>query len=138
MSVEPNYKGSCLCGAIKLEISDEAKWTSNCHCPSCQKATSAAFATFVGFEKAVVAFTEGKPKVFNSSVGVKRSFCGNCGSPVSFEGEAWPGEIHIHAMILDKPAELEPGHNTYVRNRMPWVELDPDVPAYDTFPHDKD
>ena len=137
MSVDLNYTGRCLCGAIKVEVVMEPKWVSHCHCPSCQKATSAAFATYVGFDNTAVRFTGDTPKVFKSSPGVKRRFCDGCGSPVSFEGEAWPGEIHLHAVLLDQANEVEPQGHTFVKNQQPWIKLDDALPRADTFPRDE-
>lgn len=128
------YHGACLCGAIKLEISSEPIWTGHCHCPSCQKATSAGFATYAGFDKSAVLVKGDEPKVYKSSPGVIRRFCGKCGSPVSFEGETWPGEIHLHAALLKEAIDLKPEGHTYVRTKMPWVHLDDGLTQYDTFP----
>ncbi len=133
MSEEVKYTGRCLCGAVKAEIVAAPKWSSHCHCPSCQKATSAAFATYVGFERVAVRFLADEPKMYRSSPGVKRRFCGACGSPVSFEGEAWPGEIHFHALFLDQAREFEPKAHIYVKTRMPWVELSDHLPTFRKF-----
>lgn len=133
MTREPNYTGRCLCGAVKVEVVAEPKWVGNCHCPSCQKATSAAFATYAGFDVTAVRFTEEAPKVIKSSPGVKRSFCEKCGSPVSFEGEAWPGEIHLHVNFLDQSNELKPQGHTYIRTQKAWLHLSDDLPRTDTF-----
>lgn len=136
MAVEPNFTGRCLCGAITIEVVVAPKWVSHCHCPSCQKATSAAFATYVGFDALGVRFTGDAPKVYKSSPGVKRRFCAGCGSPVSFEGEAWPGEIHLHAVLLDQSNEIEPEGHTFVKNQQPWVKLADELPRSETFPKD--
>ncbi|WP_417461344.1 GFA family protein [Kordiimonas sp.] len=134
MSDDVKYNGRCLCGDVKVEIVAEPLWSSHCHCPSCQKATSAAFATYVGFDRTAVRFTAEEPKMYRSSPGVKRRFCGKCGSPVSFEGEEWPGEIHFHALFLEQAPVFEPEANIYVRSRMPWVELSQHLPKHDQFP----
>ena len=131
---ETNYTGRCLCGAVKVEIVAEPKWVGHCHCPSCQKATSAAFATYVDFDRAAVRFTADEPKLYKSSPGVKRRFCGACGSPVSFEGETWPGEIHLFALFLDQAAEFSPEGHTYTNTRMPWLKMEDGLPCFETFP----
>jgi hypothetical protein len=136
MVMEPNYTGRCLCGAVKVEVVAEPIWVGNCHCPSCQKATSAAFATYAGFDATAVRFTGETPKLFKSSPGVKRRFCSGCGSPVSFEGEAWPGEIHLHAILLDQSDDLAPEGHSYVRSRKPWLKLDDHLPETDMFERD--
>lgn len=130
------HNASCLCGAVKAEIVSKPKWVSHCHCPSCQKATSAAFATYAGFDAAAVQFTGDAPKMFKSSPGVKRRFCGRCGSPVSFEGETWPGEIHLHTGFLNDSDKLKPEGHVYTRTQKPWVKLADNLPTFDKFDGD--
>lgn len=114
----------------------DALWVSHCHCPSCQKATSAAFATYVGFDKAAVRFMGEEARLFKSSPGVERRFCHSCGSPVSFEGEAWPGEIHLHAGFINESDQLQPESHVYVRSRKPWAKTEDGLPTYRMFPRD--
>jgi len=130
---EPIFTGKCLCGAVKAEVYSQPKWVSHCHCPSCQKATAAAFATYAGFDATAVRFTEEAPKLFKSSPGVKRRFCPHCGTPVSFEGEAWPGEIHLHAGFINEADKLDPEAHCYVRAKRDWVELNDHLPTFDKF-----
>lgn len=130
------HSASCLCGAIKAEIAAPPKWVSHCHCPSCQKATSAAFATYAGFDASAVRFLGEEPRVYKSSPGVKRRFCGRCGSPVSFEGEAWPGEIHLHTGFVNESDALEPEGHIYTRTQKPWVKLADKLPTFDMFPRE--
>ena len=40
-----NLTGSCLCGAIRYEISGELKRFYHCHCQRCRKATGTGHAT---------------------------------------------------------------------------------------------
>lgn len=137
MSFEPDHTGKCLCGAVKLEVLGDPLWVGHCHCPSCQKATSAAFATYAGFNKASVRLTGDELTVFRSSPGVTRRFCNKCGSAISFEGEAWPDEIHLHMVLLDDAATFEPQGHTYVKTRLPWVHMQDGLPTHRTFGSDE-
>ncbi|RMB04608.1 GFA family protein [Eilatimonas milleporae] len=125
------HRGRCLCGTIAFEAVGEPKWVAHCHCPSCRKATSAAFATYVGFAVGQVRFTQGRPRAFRSSPGVTRSFCGECGSPVAFEGEVWSGEIHLHIGLFDDPVAFQPQSHSYVSTRLPWAETRDDLPVHE-------
>lgn len=133
MNGEPDHTGKCLCGAVKIEVVGEPLWVGHCHCPSCQKATSAAFATYAGFKKASVRITGEELRSFRSSPGVTRSFCEKCGSAVTFEGETWPDETHIHLVLMENAADFTPEGHTYVRTRQPWVKMQDDLPTHDTF-----
>ncbi|WP_262695925.1 GFA family protein [Kordiimonas aquimaris] len=125
----PNlHKGHCLCGNVSIEASGEPRWAGHCHCPSCQKAVGAAFATYAGFLAETVRINGDTLKTFRSSPGVTRRFCSNCGSAVSFEGEAWPGEIHLHLVLLDDAGMFEPQGHVYVKTQQPWLNLDDNLP----------
>lgn len=138
MTLEPDHTGKCLCGEVKIEVSGDALWVGHCHCPSCQKALGGAFATYAGFKKENVRLTGDTLTVFRSSPGVTRRFCSKCGSAISFEGEAWPDELHIHVALMKDAALFEPEGHTYVRNRLPWVHMDDGLPTHDKFsqPHE--
>ncbi len=136
MSFEPDHAGKCLCGSVKLEVLGDPLWVGHCHCPSCQKATSAAFATYAGFNKSSVRITGEELTMFRSSPGVTRRFCNKCGSAVSFEGEAWPDEIHLHLVLLDRAAEFEPQAHTYVKTKLPWLHMQDGLPSHRTFSSD--
>src|SRR5689334_9171233 len=101
-------EGGCLCGAIRFAADGAPKWTAYCHCASCRRHTGAPVSAYAGFETGKVRFTQGEPTYFESSPGVRRGFCGRCGSTLSFEGERWPGELHLHIGAFDDPASLPP------------------------------
>ncbi|WP_308909417.1 GFA family protein [Pseudokordiimonas caeni] len=128
--------GRCFCGNVKVDVVAEPLWVGHCHCPSCRKATSAAFATYAGFAAHAVMFRGKAPKKVVSSPGVIRRFCADCGSPVSFEGERWPGEIHLHVGFMDEPEKLVPTGETYLSTRLPWAHLEEKLDGVDTFPAD--
>lgn len=134
MTEDPLHTGKCLCGAVKLEIISEPRWVGHCHCPSCQKVSGTGFATYVGFAREHVRVTGDNLKLFKSTPGVKRFFCGECGCPIIFEGEAWPGETHVHLSVLDKAADLKPIGHAHIKTRMPWVHLEDELIKFETFP----
>lgn len=127
------HTGSCLCGAVKIATEGAPKWVAHCHCRSCQRAVGGAFATYAGFDRAKVSFEGAAPQKFESSPGVVRSFCGKCGSPISFESEKWSGEIHLFAVMLDDASDLKPEVHVQVADKMPWLHLEDDLPKFDKF-----
>jgi len=62
--------GGCLCGAVRYAVRGKPLWIARCHCESCRRATSAAFATYAGFRKERFTLTSGRPAHFRSSPGV--------------------------------------------------------------------
>src|SRR3569833_803611 len=62
-------KGSCLCGTVEYEIDQLDMSISHCHCDTCRKAHSAAYATNVGVMREHFRWAIGKEKLaaFESS-----------------------------------------------------------------------
>jgi len=117
-------KGGCLCGAIRFEAEGPAKWTSYCHCHSCRRHTGAPVSAYAGFERDRVRFTGGTMARFASSPGVQRGFCAKCGSTLTYEGERWPTEIHIHVGSFDDPEPFAPRGHAFETERVGWLHLD--------------
>jgi hypothetical protein len=123
-------RGRCLCGATRFLAQGQPKWIAHCHCESCRRATSAAFATYAGYAGTSVAWSGDAPGAYQSSPGVRRRFCRHCGSPMSFEGERWPGEIHLFVASFEDPAELLPQIHVHVEEQLAWVHLSDGLPRF--------
>lgn len=123
-------RGRCLCGAVKFAARGEPKWVAHCHCETCRRATSAAFATYAGYATGAVEWRGETPGVFHSSPGVTRRFCPRCGSPLSFEGERWPDEVHLFLPSFEEPASLQPKGHVFVEEQLAWVHLADELPRF--------
>ena len=93
---EQKSSGHCYCGAVSFEISGKSSWIGHCHCESCRRASGSVMTTFAGFHPDQVVFTGALPERYSTDDGVTRSFCGRCGSPVSYELADRPQDIHLH------------------------------------------
>ena len=91
-------------------------------CQSCRRHTGAPVSAYAGFEVAKVRFT-GELCHFESSPGVRRGFCGRCGSTLTYQGDRWPGEIHLHVGAFDDAATLPPTGHAFADERLPWLKL---------------
>lgn len=128
------YHGGCLCGAVRYNIQGAPEWSSHCHCRSCQRATGAAFTTWIGLKKDNFEITKGRIKVCNTSPGVERGFCDQCGTSLTYVAEeGWPGQIGILAPTLDNPAIAPPTVHVYVEHQLPWVKLNDGLPTREQF-----
>ena len=102
----------------------------HCHCESCRRQTSSPVATFVIVPKAALRFTSGQPKEFASSPGVRRSFCGECGSPISYRTDGVRmSSISTPARSSD-PSALAPQCHVHAVEQLPWFEVLDDLPRY--------
>jgi hypothetical protein len=120
---EAVHNGGCLCGAVRFEAQGAPKWTAYCHCDSCRKHTGAPVAAFAGFEREQVAFTGAELARYVSSPGVRRGFCSVCGSTLTYEGDRWPSEIHLHVGAFDRPQDFPPHGHAFAEERLPWLHI---------------
>ncbi len=124
--------GGCLCGAVRFRAQGEPIWVAHCHCPSCRRQTGAPFATYAGYAAAKFVVTDGLLAAYKSSPGVRRQFCAQCGSPITYESDRWPGEVHVLIGAMDAPEKFTPQAHVYVAHRLSWLRLDDDLPRYAT------
>lgn len=93
--------GGCQCGAVRFRVDGDLGEASVCHCRMCQKATGGLFGPYVGAPFEAVSWTRGEPGYFQSSNKVRRGFCRDCGTPLTFEyGQ---GNISFAIGALDNP-----------------------------------
>lgn len=123
-------RGRCLCGGVTFEYEGPELWRGYCHCESCRRNTASPVTAFLGVP-ADKARLEGETlAVFRSSPGVRRSFCNRCGTPMAYESENDPGEMHFYAACLESPADYAPQFHVHVGERLPWFEVTDDLPRY--------
>jgi hypothetical protein len=116
-------EGECLCGEVRFSAEGPPKWTGYCHCRSCRRHTGAPVSAYAGFERDKVCFTRGAPAYFTSSPGVRRGFCSRCGSTLSYEGDRWPNELHLHIGTFNDPSAFVPTGQAFAEERLPWLHL---------------
>jgi len=124
--------GGCLCGAVRYRARGEIKGVNNCYCAMCRKSSGAGFMTFVGFDRAEVELSGAPLVAYRSSKIAVRSFCGRCGSPLTFANDAEPEEIWLAAGSLDDAEAVRPGANWHLPDKLGWVPADETLPRVDS------
>ena len=122
--------GHCLCGAVKFAYEGEPKWTLNCHCESCRRAISAPMATWISVPRSAFRFTAAQPSYYASSKGVRRGFCPKCGSPLTYENEQIPDEVHVLVGALSEPGNVKPTAHVFVEDELSWFDTADELPRY--------
>lgn len=130
MAEEPVHEGGCLCGAVRYRVTGAPSWTGNCHCTSCRKASGAAFITYAVFPELRFEVVKGEPALYQSSPGVERTFCGRCGTTLTYRADRFPGDIQITVASLDRPEDMPPANHVWTSERLAWVHLADDLPQY--------
>lgn len=88
MSDQTTRTGSCLCGAVRYEVSGRLRPVIFCHCNQCRKQTGHVMAaTAARPEELHIHDDNGTLKWYRSSDAAERGFCANCGSTLFWRGE---------------------------------------------------
>lgn len=108
---EPALTGGCLCGRVRYRLK-RVQAAFFCHCSQCRKASGANALPWASVARADFVLTAGKLAVHASSAGVRRGFCGACGSPILFDKD---GEDAVDTTLgtLDRPDAVTPTHHIW-------------------------
>jgi len=120
--------GSCLCGAVRFEVSEPFALVSACHCTSCKK-LSGSWGTVSGRARsAAVRVVAGEASVtrYQPPEGRAKAFCSECGS--NLFGGGWPDSewCSVRLAALDVPFDRRPDRHIFVRSVAAWETLPDD------------
>lgn len=129
------FKGSCLCGQVKYELSAEPGEFGYCHCTSCRKASGSAHAANAPVDRADFHLREGINVIreFESSPGKFRAFCSNCGSPIYAYLAQSSDVVRIRLGSLDTPFQKQPKAHTFVSDKAPWEPIAHGIPQFEAW-----
>ncbi|MGR3649806.1 MAG: GFA family protein [Shimia sp.] len=74
-------RGFCFCRKITWEHEGASTWECYCHCDDCRRACSAPAVAWFGVPSKSFRWTGQALKTLQSSKGVYRHFCSDCGRP---------------------------------------------------------
>lgn len=103
-----------------------------CHCRTRRETASAPSLPFVTFPADAFAVTRGEPVASRSSPPVTRTFCGRCGSPLTYRNAGEPDLIDVMTCSLDDPEAFPPGFHVWVDHKPAWERVADGLPAYET------
>lgn len=126
---KPLYSGGCQCGAVRFHVEGALGSASICHCRMCQKAFGNFYAPLVSVGEAKLTWTRNEPKRFQSSNHVKRGFCAECGTPLTYEA---PDGVALSIGAFDAPEEIEPTVQWGVEVKLPYVDDLAKLPGFET------
>lgn len=123
-------EGHCLCGTVSYRWTAPPLWAMHCHCASCRRHCAAPVVSFFGLADGTWAWTGAEPRVFESSPGVRRSFCPVCGTPMTFAADRYPGETHFYSGTMATPEAYRATAHVHHDERLPWVDLADGLPRH--------
>lgn len=121
--------GSCLCRAIRYEVSVPITELRACHCKDCQKSSGAGGSVNAMLPSSGFRITHGTPKRFtvtaDSGRTLHRFFCGDCGSPLFSRREVLPEVTSLRIGTLDDAPVMKITANIWTKSARPWAFIDP-------------
>ena len=125
-----NIEGGCLCGAIRYRFAGEPRARSLCHCNTCRRATGGPTVAWVVLPSTSFAFTAGTPTAFSSSPGIVRTFCGRCGTSLTYQRVAEGETIDVTTASLDSPDEFPPTREIWLSHKLVWESTNEAMAQY--------
>ncbi len=126
------HEGGRFCGAVRYALPGAPTYSAHCHCRSCQRALGAGFATWSGVKPENFQVTKGQIAIYEPSPGVRRGFCQNCGTSLTYAGDDW-SDAAVLSATLDDPGAANPTTNVYLEHQRPWGVLDEKLKQYTRF-----
>jgi hypothetical protein len=122
--------GGCFCGAVRFEVHGPESFACFCHCHSCQHAAGAPVVAWATYDRDSFNVTLGDVHFYNSSPGVTRGICSACGTSISYEREARPGEIDLTLNCLDNPSAPVLKAHIWTEDKAPWFVIGDGLPVH--------
>jgi len=123
--------GRCLCGAVTYRIDSLPVRVSHCHCEQCRRSSGGVALTLATFNVDQVTFSGIAMKDVRPSDFATRSFCPECGSPMTFRFDGKPEFVAITVGTLDQPEHAPAIRHNFASEKIPWVNLDDHLPMKD-------
>ncbi len=124
-------RGRCLCGAVRYTVYGKLRERiSACHCHMCRRHHGGlGYYTSVATKDEIGIDGGDALRWYNSSPGVERGFCQNCGSTLFIREEKSP-VVDIAPGTLDEMPDLKVTQHIFVASKGDYYEIDDDLPRY--------
>ncbi|HET6526882.1 GFA family protein [Sphingopyxis sp.] len=126
-------EGGCACGAVRYRLDEKPYDTGWCHCCLCQHVSGSGGMVFTTVHKESYRIVKGEASVgrFLSTPFGSRTYCKDCGSPLTIHVDHQPGEIDVAAGTLDDPDAVAPAFHLYAAQAPAWMVMNALLPRYD-------
>jgi len=122
-------KGGCFCGAVRYEAEGETWHETLCHCSICRRTSGAPIVAWFTVKAGDFRIVAGEPARFRSSAAATRTFCGACGTALTFQSGGGD-EIDVTTCSLDDPERVPPKSHTWRASGLSWIGSADGLPAY--------
>jgi hypothetical protein len=108
---------------VKFQATGPVMSQANCHCDNCRRAAGAQAVAWITVHSSQFEFTSGEPKRYRTDTAAYRTFCGDCGTSLTYENDSRPNEIDITTGSLDDPESFAPTKDVFADEKLSWVSL---------------
>lgn len=122
------HTGGCHCGQLRYVVDATLDNVAHCHCSICRRTTGGIVTTWATVPLESFRWSTGTPAEYASSGSCIRYFCPNCGSQLALFTTLSPGTLDLTIATLDRPEAVPADRHIWVKNRLPWLSLDPQLP----------
>ncbi len=101
MPSQNEYKGSCFCGAVEIQVQGAPEAMGFCHCSSCRHWSAGPINAFTLWKPEAVTVTKGKDQLgaYNKTEHSIRKWCKACGGHVFTEHPGF-GLTDVYAAVI--------------------------------------
>jgi hypothetical protein len=121
-------RGSCLCGGVTFELTEEFERMTFCHCTNCKKISGGVGTANGRVRSEAIQVLSGDELLttFQPAEGTAKTFCARCGS--NLFGGGWPESerASVRLSAIDEPIEGKPDAHIFVRSVASWERLPDD------------
>ena len=118
-------KGSCQCGSVNYEVTDEPIATVACHCMDCQKLSTSAFSVSMILNRSGFRMLSGELKSWERPTASGRVavcwFCPDCGNRIFHADPEMPDVIRLKPGTLEDTSVLDPQAHVWTCREQPWL-----------------
>lgn len=112
--------GGCYCGNIRYRVAGIPKYAGVCYCGDCRRIAGAQSVAWVTFAVSDFEYEKGQPVSFQSSEKVIRTFCGICGTCLTYQNKKRGTEVDITIASLDEPEKFPPRKLVFAGEKLSW------------------
>lgn len=131
------FKGSCICGSVRYEITGTPRAFFHCHCGRCRKASGTGHASNIIVKPESAEWTSGQERLGTYKVPdaerFRTVFCKDCGCPMPRIAADLSVAV-IPAGSLDSEAPLDPTAHIMCGSKAGWSCAASDIPAWPEYP----
>ena len=121
------HTGSCLCGAVRVEVAGPLEPVVACHCTMCRKQSGHYWASADEPRELVTISGADRLTWYQSSEKVRRGFCATCGAALFWDV---PGRARLAIAMgaFDGPTGARLGQHIFVADKGDYYALADGVP----------